>query len=75
VAAEDGGLEIGLEYRFRADSLKGSVHDYTQYDPSINPLNPMDPANFVPVKGYDVKNDTVMMNRFGINMKANPSKM
>ena len=26
--AEDGGLEIGLDYRFRLDSLKGTVHDY-----------------------------------------------
>jgi len=67
-AAEDGGLEIGLEYRFRIDSLKGSVHDYSQF--GINPATGV--PTFTPVTGYDVKNDTVMMNRFGINMKANP---
>ena len=26
--AEEGGVEIGLDYRFRVDSLKGTVHDY-----------------------------------------------
>jgi hypothetical protein len=67
-AAEDGGLEIGLEYRFRADSLSGSVHDYSQFTGFDTLGNP----TFAPVAGYDVKNDTVMMNRFGMNLKANP---
>lgn len=71
VAAEDGGLEIGLDYRFRADSLAGTVHDYTQFT-GANMANPLDPANYAPTKGYDVKNDTIFMNRFGINLKANP---
>jgi hypothetical protein len=70
VAAEDGGLVIGLEYRFRVDSLKGSVHDYSQF--GIDPLtgNP----TFTPVTGYDVKNDTVMMHRFGVNIRRTPSR-
>lgn len=68
VAAEDGGLEIGLEYRFRIDSLKGTVHDYTQF--GIDPATG-DPT-LTPVTGYDVKNDTVMMNRFGVRLRANP---
>lgn len=72
MAAEDGGLEIGLDYRFRIDSLSGTVHDYVQYDPNQVPANPMDPANFIPVTGHDVKNDSIFMNRFGINLKANP---
>jgi hypothetical protein len=67
-AAEDGGLEIGLEYRFRIDSLSGSVHDYSQFTGFDLLGNP----TFAPVKGYDVKNDSVYMNRFGMNLKANP---
>jgi hypothetical protein len=43
-----------------------------QYDPSINPGNPMDPANFVPMNSYDVKNDMIFMNRFRMTMKAYP---
>jgi hypothetical protein len=66
--AEDGGLEIGLEYRFRMDSLKGTVQDYTQFGIDPTTGNP----TFTPVQGYDVKNDTVMMNRFGVRLKANP---
>jgi hypothetical protein len=64
LAAEDGGLEIGLDYRFRVDSLKGTVHDYMQFTG-----NPSAPA---PTAGYTVKNDTVFMNRFGMHLKANP---
>ena len=66
-AAEDGGLEIGLDYRFRLDSLSGKVHDYIDTglrDPLKTPAGP--------IAGYDVKNDTVFMNRFGLHMKANP---
>jgi hypothetical protein len=62
--AEDGGIEIGLDYRFRLDLLDGKVHDYVQF--TGNPLAP------APTQGYDVKNDTVFMNRFGVNLKANP---
>jgi hypothetical protein len=63
-AAEDGGLEIGLDYRFRMDSLSGTVHDY--FDAGLLSGTPG------PVTGYDVQNDTIIMNRFGINLKANP---
>jgi len=70
MAAEDGGLEIGLDYRFRVDSLKGTVHDYMQY--TNQTPNPLDAANYMPVPGYTVKNDTIFMNRFGMHMKANP---
>jgi hypothetical protein len=63
-AAEDGELEIGLDYRFRVDSLKGTVHDYMQLTfPGPIPVG---------IAGYDVKNDTIFMNRFGINLKAIP---
>jgi len=62
--AEDGGLEIGLDYRFRIDSLKGVVPDFMQYTG-----NPMAPN---PTSGYTVENKTVFMNRFGMHLKANP---
>jgi hypothetical protein len=70
-AEGDAGLEIGLDYRFRVDSLKGTVHDYVQFT-GQNMSNLADPANFSPTNGFDVKNDTVFMNRFGLNLKANP---
>lgn len=63
-AAEDGGLEIGLDYRFRIDSLKGTVPDHMAF--TGDPLAPN------PTPGYTVKNDTVFMNRFGMHLKANP---
>ena len=66
--AEEGGLEIGLDYRFRIDSLEGTIHDYAQFtgfDASGNPTAQ-------PTPGFDVKNDTIFMNRFGMNLKANP---
>ncbi len=70
-AAEDGGLEIGLDYRLRVDSLKGDVHSFTQYDPSkFASGGPA--AVFVNVPGFTTQNETVFMNRFGIHMKANP---
>lgn len=65
--AEEGGLEIGLDYRFRADSLKGTVHDYNQLG-----FDALGAPTFTPTPGYDVKNDTIFMNRLGMNLKANP---
>lgn len=66
MAAEDGGLEIGLDYRFRIDSLSGTVHDYMQMTfPGGVPTPVATPE-------YDVKNDSIFMNRFGINLKAMP---
>ena len=41
--AEDGGLEIGLDYRFRLDSLSGKVHDYydSGFAPAQQPAPPL----------------------------------
>lgn len=58
--AQDGEVEIGLDYRFRVDSLKGEVHEY------------FDMNTMSGVSGYDVENDTLFTNRFGINLKAIP---
>lgn len=63
--AEDGGLDIGLDYRFRVDSLKGTVQDHYN-------INMASVPGYAGTKGYDVKNDTVFMNRLGMNLKANP---
>jgi hypothetical protein len=57
-AADDASwLQIGGDYRFRYDSLKGTVHDY--FD-----------ANTGPTNGFTVKNDSLLLNRFGLNLRA-----
>ncbi len=67
-AAAEDWLQIGGDYRFRYDVLKGTVHSYTQA--------PTPPAFGLPAAGtygeYKVKNDSIMMNRFGLNIKADP---
>ncbi len=63
-------LTIGGDYRFRVDSLKGSIHDYMQYNPAASfPAGPMTFFS-APVEGYNVKNDTVLFNRFRIKLDA-----
>jgi hypothetical protein len=82
---EKGGmpswLEIGGDYRFRVDSLRGKVHDYMQYNPGFvttipNAAGPGVPMGFLSqgVPGYTVKNDTLLLNRFGLNVKANATE-
>ncbi len=64
-AADDTSwLQIGGDYRFRFDSLKGTVHDYVQADPTG-----ANPAGF-PTSSYTVKNDSLLLNRFGLNLRA-----
>jgi hypothetical protein len=55
-------IEIGGDYRGRYDYLKGTVHDYWQF------VSPTSMPVFQP--GYDVKNDSLMTNRLGLNLKA-----
>lgn len=55
-------LTIGGDYRFRIDSLRGEVPTYYQY------LGPTAMPALTP--GYKPNNDTLMTNRFGLNMKA-----
>lgn len=62
---EDKWLEIGGDYRFRFDSLNGTVHEYYQIIPSGMG------GGVMPVPEYDVKNDSLLTNRFGLNLKAN----
>lgn len=65
-AAAEDWLQISGDYRFRYDSLKGEVHDYTQF------VDPGPPPSTSPVTGYTVKNNSIMMNRLGLNIKADP---
>jgi uncharacterized protein DUF3373 len=69
-AADDASwLEIGGDYQFRFDSLKGTVHDYYAFQDALAAqLGGTSPAV---TKGFDVKNNALMTNRFGLNLKAN----
>jgi hypothetical protein len=49
-------LEIGGDYRFRFDSLRGGVPAYF--------------SMVGPQQAFDVKNDSLYSNRFGLNLKA-----
>lgn len=62
--AEENWLEIGGDYRFRYDSLKGTVHEYYQVIPSS--LG----GGVMPMPEYDVKNNSLLTNRFGLNLRA-----
>jgi hypothetical protein len=53
-------LEIGGDYRFRFDSLRGGV-------PAFFSASPFFPG---PQAAFDVKNDSLYTNRFGLNLKA-----
>jgi len=65
-ASAEDMLQLDGDYQFRYDSLKGTTHDYVQADPSG-----VAPAGFA-TPGRDVKNDALMTNRFGLNLKAMP---
>jgi len=59
-------LTIGGDYRFRIDSLSGEVPAYYQF------LSPT--AMPVLMPSSKPKNDTLMTNRFGLNLKAKATK-
>jgi len=77
-AARPSWLEIGGDYRGRFDSLRGKVHDYVQYNPATT--TPYQPAPgypyflVSPVTGYTAKNESLLLNRFGLNLKANATE-
>lgn len=68
-ADETSWLELGGDFQFRFDSLKGTVHDYFKFQDALA-AKLGGPAPSV-TKGFDVKNDSLMLNRFGLNLKAN----
>ena len=59
---EESWIQIGGDYRLRFDNLKGSVHDGILITDAQRSL--------LAVPGYDVKNDSLFLNRFGLNVKA-----
>jgi hypothetical protein len=74
-------LEIGGDYRFRFDSLRGEVPGFfNMQDPAfttwllgqMNGALPAPPPG--PTTGFKVKNDTLYTNRFGLNLKAKATK-
>jgi len=70
-------FEIGGDYRFRFDSLSGKINDYVQYNPfsMYAPFGPQGPIFLAsPVSGYTAKNDTLLLNRFGLNLRVNPTE-
>jgi len=68
-AAEEGGVEIGGDYRFRYDNLSGTTHDYYKFGDVLGFMLG-GPAPSL-TKGETVKNNSLYLNRFGINLKAN----
>jgi len=62
-AADESLLEIGADYQFRYDILKGTVHDYVSQAPG-NPAVP----------GFKVWNNSLMLDRLGLNLKANATE-
>ncbi len=61
-------LTISGDYRFRIDSMKGEVAAHT-------PFTGVAPTYFgAPTAGYTTKNDDLMTNRFGLNLKAKATK-
>lgn len=77
MAAAEDTLQIDGDYQFRYDSLKGTVAEHYDFQSvlpwmlSNYPNNPITPPPAT-VKSYDVKNDALMTNRFGLNLKATP---
>jgi len=75
--AEDGGLQIDGDYRFKFDSLKGTVAEHYSFNDVLpwmlsNAPNPPIIPPPATVKSHEVKNDALMTNRFGLNLKATP---
>jgi hypothetical protein len=74
VAAEEASwLELGGDYQYRFDALKGTVHEFYNFQDVLawklgGMVGPPPPT----VQSYTVKNDSLMTNRFGLNLKANP---
>jgi hypothetical protein len=71
-ADESSWLEIGGDYQYRFDSVKGTVHEYYNFQDVLPwQLGGMTTPPPATIKSYDVKNDSLMTNRFGLNLKAN----
>lgn len=60
-AADETLLEIGADYRFRMDKLQGTVPDHILLQAS----------GPVAVQSFKVKNGSLLLDRLGLNLKAN----
>ncbi len=69
-------LTIGGDYRFRVDSLQGKVPGFFNFfDPGFQGFLLGVPGAFPQLTpGFDVKNDVLYTNRFGLNLKAKATK-
>jgi hypothetical protein len=67
-------LEIGGDYRFRYDNLRGDVVNHNDFYPFmvtyLTTGNPMTALANSAHPSYDVKDDSLFTNRFGLNLKA-----
>jgi len=71
-AAADEAIQIDGDYQFRYDSLKGTVHEHYAFQDVLPwQLGGMTTPPPPTVKSYEVKNGSLMTNRFGLNIKAN----
>ncbi len=62
---EESWFEIGGDYRLRYDNLQGTVHDHVGFDSLGVP---------VAVPGYEVRNNALLLNRFGLNVNAHATE-
>lgn len=75
-ASESAGhlswLEIGGDYRGRFDYLRGKTHDALIFNPNFNQALPPGPTNqpLIPYTGETIKNESLLTNRLGLNLKA-----
>ncbi|MGE5190642.1 MAG: DUF3373 domain-containing protein [Gemmatimonadota bacterium] len=69
-------LTIGGDYRFRIDSLRGEVPSFYNFmDPAYQGWLMGGMVGPAPLTaGFDVKNDVLYTNRFGINLKAKATR-
>jgi len=71
-------LDISGDYRARFDYLKGSVHDHFLLFPAgidtatRNPIFAVRPGS--EMRGYDVENESLLTNRFGLNLRVNATE-
>ncbi|MCX8031658.1 MAG: DUF3373 family protein [Thermodesulfovibrionales bacterium] len=69
-------LEISGDYRGRLDYLSGKTHSALIFNPDFNPDIPPGPTNvpLIPYSGETVKNEALLTNRLGLNLKANATE-
>ncbi len=72
-AEEASSLQIDGDYRFKFDSLKGTVAEHYGFQSVLGwMLGGMVGPPPATVKSHDVENNALMTNRFGLNLKATP---